>query len=97
MQSWAERFYKSVVWQRRRETYAKKHMYLCEDCLSRGVISRGEIVHHKIFLTAENINDPNITLAEENLELLCRDCHAKRHGTKNKRYIVDEFGNVKAK
>lgn len=97
MQSWAERFYKSVAWQRMREAYAKKHMYLCEDCLSRGVISRGEIVHHKIFLTAQNINDPNITLAEQNLELLCRECHAKRHGKKNKRYIVDEFGNVTAK
>lgn len=39
----------------------------------------GEIVHHKIYLTPENIDDPNITLNEDNLELLCRDCHAMEH------------------
>jgi 5-methylcytosine-specific restriction endonuclease McrA len=39
----------------------------------------GEIVHHKIHLTPQNINDPSIALGEDNLELLCRDCHAIVH------------------
>jgi len=36
-------------------------------------------VHHKIHLTPHNIDDPNITLSEDNLELLCRECHAIEH------------------
>lgn len=31
----------------------------------------GAIVHHKEHLTPQNINDPDITLSEDNLELLC--------------------------
>ena len=34
-------------------------------------------MHHKIYLTPQNINDPAVTLAEDNLELLCQDCHNK--------------------
>jgi hypothetical protein len=36
-------------------------------------------VHHRIWLTPENINDPNVSLNHENLELLCQDCHNKEH------------------
>jgi 5-methylcytosine-specific restriction endonuclease McrA len=36
-------------------------------------------VHHKIWLTEENINDPSVTLNLDNLEALCEVCHAKEH------------------
>lgn len=36
-------------------------------------------MHHKIYLTPQNINDPFITLAADNLETLCRECHAIEH------------------
>lgn len=39
----------------------------------------GKEVHHIIHLTAENVNDPYISLNENNLETLCRDCHQKEH------------------
>lgn len=39
----------------------------------------GEIVHHKIYLTPENIGNPDISLNPDNLETLCRDCHALEH------------------
>ena len=58
----------------------------------------GEIVHHKIHLNADNINDDSISLNTDNLELVCRKCHAELHpelGTK--RYKVDEYGNIIAK
>lgn len=51
------------------------------------------IVHHKIHITPENITDPSITLDFNNMELLCRDCHALAH-TRGKRYKVDELGRV---
>ena len=37
------------------------------------------IVHHLIELDPVNINNPEITLNFNNLELLCRDCHAEVH------------------
>ena len=44
-------------------------------------------------LTPDNIHDPSVTLSWDNLKLVCRDCHAKEHGSM-KRYKVDEFGRV---
>lgn len=61
------------------------------------------IVHHKIVLTPENINDPEVTLNWEYLELLCLDCHNREpHGKENKEdkktiaegLYFDEKGNV---
>lgn len=90
----AETFYKSKAWQRAREAYAKSVGYLCEVCLSQGIYTPGEIVHHKREITPDNIDNPEITLAWSNLQLVCRDCHAKAHG-KKKRYKVDDYGRVK--
>ncbi|MEO2848988.1 HNH endonuclease, partial [Lacticaseibacillus paracasei] len=36
-------------------------------------------VHHKHYITADNINDPSITLNWDNLEYLCFDCHQEEH------------------
>ena len=58
-----------------------------------GLYVPGEIVHHKIALTPDNINDPSVSLSWDNLELLCRDCHGKEHSG-HKRYCVDSFGRV---
>ena len=38
---------------------------------------RGEEVHHIMPLTPENINNPEITLGQNNLILLSKDCHNK--------------------
>ena len=93
MKEFAKRFYKSKAWQQTRDAYAASVGRLCECCLRAGIYRAGEIVHHKKELTPENINDPQISLAWDNLELLCRDCHGKAHGNK-KRYKVDERGIV---
>lgn len=93
MKPYAKTFYKSVAWQTTRDAYAKSVGHLCECCLKNGIYNPGEIVHHKIHLTSENISRPEIALAWENLQLLCRDCHAKMHGSK-KRYRIDKSGRV---
>ena len=41
--------------------------------------TRAYIVHHKTELTPRNIDDPMITLNEDNLETVCRTCHAIIH------------------
>ena len=93
MKEFAKAFYKSKAWQRTRAAYAANVGGLCEECLRRGLVRAGEIVHHKQPLTPGNINDPAVVLSFGNLELLCRDCHAARHGGV-KRYKVDAAGRV---
>lgn len=94
MKEFAEGFYKSKAWKDCRADYLKSVGGLCERCLASGRYSPGEIVHHKIHLTPENINDPSVTLNWDNLELVCRDCHADLHRGYDRRFDVDEFGRV---
>lgn len=94
MQDFAKRFYKSRPWQDTSRAYAKSVGGLCESCMRQGVYKAGELVHHKIHITPENINDPNITLNWNNLELLCRECHAAQHDKRKRRYRIDELGRV---
>ena len=94
MKKFAEKFYKSKAWQECRNAYAKSVHGLCERCIGKGIIKSGEIVHHIVELTPENVNDPDVTLNWDNLMLVCRDCHAELHGKKIKRYKVDEAGRV---
>lgn len=87
----ARQFYSSAAWQACRNEYAKRRHYLCENCLRQGIYKPGEIVHHKIELDPVNIENPEITLNPENLELLCRECHAKVHDIEGGRWgIVNE-------
>ena len=75
----AEGFYGRAAWRKLATEYRKKVCF-CERCTKRGILGiPGEIVHHKIELDPINIHRPEIALNFENLELLCRECHAKRH------------------
>lgn len=94
MKEFAKQFYLSPSWRKARKAYAKYRGGLCERCLDRGVVKAGEIVHHKVHLSPDNINDEAITLGWDNLELVCRECHAEEHEQRKKRYKIDEFGNV---
>lgn len=109
----ARSFYSSKAWQTCRNEYAKKAHHLCENCLRQGIYKPGEIVHHKIEITPLNINHPEIALNHKNLEMLCRDCHALRHGNNSgwkyyneqrrqkkkakQRYEIDKNGKVLGK
>lgn len=76
-QDWARAFYNSTAWHRCRETYKQSVFGLCERCQQPG-----DEVHHKTYLTLQNINDPEITLGWDNLELLCHECHTREHKSK---------------
>lgn len=77
---YAKQFYSSNAWQTCRNEYAKKKQHLCENCLRKGIYRAGDIVHHKIEVSPLNIDNPEIVLNHNNLELLCRVCHAQIHG-----------------
>lgn len=74
MKPYAESFYKSPAWLRCRKLFFNSKFGICERCGGAG-----KIVHHKTYITEDNINNPKITLSWSNLELLCQDCHNKEH------------------
>src|SRR5690606_14296069 len=74
MKPWARKFYLSREWKRTREAYTRLRHGLCERC-GAGC----KIVHHKVYLTPQNIWDPSVTLNFANLELLCQECHNLEH------------------
>ena len=90
-------FYQSINWKRTRAAYRKSVGGLCERCKAKGLIVAGDIVHHKRYLTDDNLADPTIALDWDNLELLCMECHNREHTKdKRKRYRVDADGRVRA-
>ena len=92
MREFAREFYQSAAWRKTREYIYKRDMGLCVRCGRPG-----EIVHHKIYLTPQNINNPNISLSEDNLELVCRECHAIEHEGQMAtaaELVFDEDGNL---
>ena len=97
MKDYAKSFYKSKRWQHTREAYLRSVGMLCERCAKKGLMKPAEIVHHKVWITPENINDPNVVLNFHNLEAVCRECHAEEHDYSKKRWKVDEFGRVTVK
>ena len=94
MKEYAEQFYSSKAWQKTRNAYWQYRQGLCEICLSKGIIKPGVIVHHKTHIDPANIHDRAITLAWDNLQLVCRDCHAAIHDKRQRRYKIDEMGRV---
>lgn len=97
MKDFAKSFYKSKAWQQCRASYIKSVGGLCEKCLAQGRYTPATLVHHRIEITPNNINDPNITLNWGNLQAVCRDCHAELHTHKEIRYKVDELGRIYAR
>jgi len=81
---YAKKFYKSKAWRECRASYISKVYGLCERCKQPG-----KILHHKEYITPDNINDPNITLNHDNLEYLCQDCHNREH---HERYSSVRYG-----
>lgn len=104
MKSYARKLYSSGAWKKTRAAYAKSRGGLCERCLAKGLIVPGVIVHHRRHINAANVDNPAITLAWDNLELVCRACHAEIHDQderennkrRKKRYVISADGHVTA-
>ena len=90
-------FYRSKNWLRTRDYIANSRFYICEMC-GKSTGKHGYIVHHKIALTEENVNDPKIAFGEDNLQFLCIECHNKLHAEINaenkQKFIFDKDGNI---
>lgn len=82
-------FYKSSAWIKCRKSYIASKYGLCERCGEPG-----KYVHHKKYITSNNIHDPSITLSWSNLELLCIECHNNEHFGRGIDYEFDALGNL---
>jgi len=92
VRDFAKAFYLSKEWRRARAYIFKRDSGLCVKCGRPG-----EIVHHKTRLTAKNISNLSIALGEDNLELLCRDCHGIEHAydlPTDRALMFDENGDL---
>lgn len=85
--SFSKKLYKSKEWQSVRLVVIEMQYNICNRC-DRPI----EEVHHKTYLTPDNINNPEITLGIDNLEGLCRDCHFAEH-KQDKGCMFDDEGN----
>lgn len=90
---YAKPFYNSKKWRRISKKYLDTQYRICERC---GNVAN--VVHHKEYITPENIKDPMITFDWKNLEALCNDCHNKEHKAEyaeiRSDVMFDENGNV---
>ena len=87
-------FYNSKEWQRCRAEYLSMVGGLCERCEAKGKINPARFVHHKEYISLNNIQDPEVLLSFDNLEALCFDCHNSEHFKSKRRYRIDEYGRV---
>ena len=89
-------FYHGKAWRRLSKAFLMSKHYICERCGQPA-----EIAHHKIYLTAQNVLDPEISLNPGNLEALCMNCHNAEHfgqgGATAAGLAFDENGNLSQK
>ena len=75
----AKAFYKSKVWRQCREGFIRWRTGvdggMCQRCGER----LGYIVHHKEWISQQNIHDPLVLLCWDNLEYVCKPCHDDEH------------------
>lgn len=93
MKDFAKRFYRSKRWEACRRAYIARRIQidggLCEECHDE----QGYIVHHRVVLTPENINDPSIALNHSLLAYVCKACHDKYdgHGVDKRKKLLCGF------
>lgn len=85
MEDWKKRraklkkFYKSAKWQKAREIALMRDKYLCVLCAKEGRVTNADVVHHKIHLSEDNVDNPEIALNDKNLMSLCAEHHSLVH------------------
>ena len=78
-QQFAKKFYRSKEWLKCRRAFISQRESIDGGMCMRCGERPGYIVHHTIYLTPENINDPNVSLNFRNLEYVCQECHNEEH------------------
>ena len=77
-------FYKSVEWTKFRENFLLQKLAedgdLIDEITKQPIYEKGDaVLHHKIFLTEENVNDLSISLNPKNIQLISAKTHNQIH------------------
>lgn len=72
-------FYRSKEWEEFRQIYLLNHEMVCVHCGEPIVRKYDAILHHKEELTEDNVHDYNVSLNEDNIDLVHHHCHNKIH------------------
>lgn len=70
-----DKLYKTNRWKKVRQVIISRDYGLCQECKRRGIMNRGNIIHHKI----EARDDISMFYDKDNLECICAACHNKEH------------------
>lgn len=65
-----------------------------KDVIKSGLKTPAFFVHHKTYITTQNIDDTSVTLNWKNLEALCKTCHNQEHFKYNQDFNFDENGDL---
>ena len=93
MRDFAKDFYNSQKWRKCRRLFIGERTLIDGGLCQRCHKEPGYIVHHRVYLTPANINNPDISLNTKNLEFLCHECHDREHNSRL-RVRFDENGRV---
>lgn len=80
------RFYASGMWRRKQAQILKEKHWECERCKKKGKVKRADTVHHIKYLR----DRPDLALEDENLEVLCKECHYDEHHKKKGGFVNEE-------
>lgn len=89
--------YNTARWRKLRVVILKRDYYLCQECKRRGLVAKGNIVHH----ITEAREDLSKFWNEDNLETICQACHNAEHPDrtggskkqKRKQHVVKFYSN----
>lgn len=93
-------FYRSDEWAKFREYVINKRTtpegLILDEVTGKPILKRYDIIlHHKIILTEQNVNDPSITLNEDNIQIVSHKTHNQIHnrfGYEGTRHIYIVYG-----
>ena len=89
-------FYHTKRWQKLRQRILNRDC-ICQVCYT----AKPTIAHHKVWITPENINIPELVWGEKNLISVCQSCHnlihhgSQDHSCTIEGYEFDENGELK--
>lgn len=85
------KFYTSRIWRKTREVYLSLHPF-CEQCLMQNKFVAAKVVDHIIPLDQRNIYNSRFhPLDMSNMQALCKPCHERKSGSKNKIYVKEKL------
>ena len=95
---YAKKVYQDKRWKKTRQAVLSRDNYLCQNTINGVKCEKpASEVHHIVYITPSNVNDPNITYNMDNLISLCWECHNNEHHkseTLSSGYMFDDNGDL---